>query len=129
MLDKNLLKHLRSGRPTGRNIRKTVALQRRPQIQDCDSIRERPAEVQDRAVPGHWEGGFVVGVLCTQMATLAERPCRFIVLAELDRRDMITESAGLSRERINLAQQLRRSPTRDRAMEFADHNKLTSTQG
>jgi IS30 family transposase len=63
------------------------------------------------------------------MATVAERPSRFTVLAELDRRDMITVSAGLSRERVNLAQLLRRSLTRDRAMEFADHNKLTSTHG
>jgi IS30 family transposase len=55
VLAKELQKHLRSGRPTRRNVHNTVTGQWRSQIKDAVSIRERPAEAEDRAIPGHWE--------------------------------------------------------------------------
>jgi hypothetical protein len=116
VLARDLLKHLRSGRPTRRNIHNTVTLQWRSQIKDAVSIWQRPAEVEDRAVPGHWEGDLIIGRHWTQMATVVERSCRVTVLAQLDSRDMITVSAGLTRDMSKLAQHLRKSLTWDRGM-------------
>lgn len=129
VLAKDLLKHLRSGRPTRRNIHNTVTLQWRSQIKDAVSIRQRPAEVEDRAVPGHWEGDLIIGRHWTQIATVVERSSRVTVLAQLDSRDMITVSAGLSREMSKLPQHLRKSLTWDRGMELADHKTVTANTG
>ena len=129
VLAKDLLKHLRSGRPTRRNIHNTVTGQWRSQIKDAVSIRERPAEVEDRAVPGHWEGDLIIGRHWSQIATVVERSSRFTVLAQLDRRDMITVSAGLSREMGRLPQHLRKTLTWDRGMELADHKTVAANTG
>jgi hypothetical protein len=80
MLAKQLQKHLRSGRPTRRNVHNTVTGQWRWQICDAVSIRVRPAEVADRAVAGHWEGDLLLGRHWTQIATVVERSTRFTVL-------------------------------------------------
>jgi hypothetical protein len=68
VLAKELQRHLRSGRPTRRNIHNTVTGQWRSQIKDAVSIRERPAEAEDRAIPGHWEGDLLLGRHWTQIA-------------------------------------------------------------
>jgi len=73
VLAKQLRNHLRSGRPTRRNIHHTVTGQWRLQIKDAVSIRERSAEVADRAIPGHWEGDLRPGRHCSQVATVVER--------------------------------------------------------
>ena len=128
-LAKELQKHLRSGRPTRRNVHNTVTGQWRSQIKDAVSIRERPAEVEDRAIPGHWEGDLLLGRHWTQIATVVERSTRFTVLVAVDSRHMAAVTAGLSREMTRLPEQLRRSLTWDRGMELADHKTVTINTG
>lgn len=96
VLAKELQKHLRSGRPTRRNIHNTVAGQWRSQIKEAVSIHERPAEVKGRTVAGHWEGDLVIGSGVTQVATLVERTTRFTLLVQLDRRGTATVTARIS---------------------------------
>jgi hypothetical protein len=93
------------------------------------SIRERPAEAEDRAIPGHWEGDLLLGRHWTQVATVVERSTRFTVLVALEGRDMTTVTAGLSRQMTRLPEQLRKSLTWDRGMELADHKTVTVTTG
>jgi IS30 family transposase len=100
VLAKQLQQYLRSGRPTRRNIHNTVTGQWRSQIKDAESIRERPAEAEDRAIPGHWEGDLLLGRHWTQIATVVERSTRFTVLVALEGRDMTTVTADLSREML-----------------------------
>ena len=129
VLAKELQKHLRSGRPTRRNIHHTVTGQWRSQIKDAVSIRKRPADVADRAIPGHWEGDLLLGRHWSQVATVVERATRFTVLVALDGRDMTTVSAGLAREMTRLPEQIRKSLTWDRGMELADHKTVTVNTG
>lgn len=82
VLAKELQKHLRSRRPMRRSVHNTVTGQWRAQIRDAVSISERPAEVDDRAIPGHWEGDLLLGRHWTQMATIVERTTRFTVLVQ-----------------------------------------------
>jgi IS30 family transposase len=129
VLAKELQQHLRSRRPTRRNIHNTVTGQWRSQITDAVSIRERPATVEDRAVPGHWEGALLLGRHWTQIATVVERSTRFTVLVQLDGRDMDTVTKGISRTMTRLPEQLRKSLTWDRGMELADHKTVTANTG
>jgi IS30 family transposase len=129
VLAKELQQHLRSRRPTRRNIHNTVTGQWRSQIPDAVSIRQRPAEAEDRAVPGHWEGDLLLGRHWSQLATVVERSTRFTVLVQLDGRDMATVTAGLSRTMARLPEQLRKSLTWDRGMELADHKTVTANTG
>lgn len=129
VLAKELQKHLRSGRPIRRSVHNNVTGQWRSQIKDAVSIRERPAEADDRAVPGHWEGDLLLGRGLTQIATVVERSTRFTVLVQVDGRDMASVTAGLSREMSLLPEQLRRSLTWDRGMELADHKTVTKNTG
>lgn len=129
VLAKELQQHLRSRRPTRRNIHNVVTGQWRSQITDAVSIRERPAEAADRAVPRHWEGDLLLGREVSQLATVVERSTRFTVLVQLDGRDMATVTEGLSRTMTRLPQQLRKSLTWDRGMELADHKTVTANTG
>lgn len=129
VLKKELQKHLRTRRPTRRNVHNTVTGQWRSQIRDAVSISERPAEVDDRAVPGHWEGDLLLGRHWTQIATVVERSTRFTVLVQLDGRDMNTVTAGLSREMTKLPEHLLKSLTWDRGMELADHKTVSTNTG
>ena len=129
VLAKELQQHLRSRRPTRRNIHNTVTGQWRSQITDAVSIHERPAEVADRAVPGHWEGDLLLGRHWTQLATVVERSTRFTVLVQLDGRDMATVTEGLSRTMTWLPEHLCKSLTWDRGMELADHKTVTANTG
>jgi IS30 family transposase len=129
VLAKALQQHLRSRRPTRRTIHNTVTGQWRSQITDAVSIHERPAEVADRAVPGHWEGDLLLGRHWTQLATVVERTTRFTVLVQLDGRDMATVTKGLSRTMARLPEQLRKSLTWDRGLELADHKTVTANTG
>jgi IS30 family transposase len=79
-LKKELLAHLRSGRMMRKSRRASTAGQQRGQIKDAVSIRERPPEAEDRAVPGHWEGDLIAGSRNTHVATLVERSSRFVML-------------------------------------------------
>lgn len=118
-----LQQHLR----TRRNIQNTVTW--RSQDTDAVSIRERPAEAEDRAIPGHWEGDLLLGRRWSQIATVVERSTRFTVLVQLDGRDMTTVTARLSRTMARLPEQLRKSLTRDRGLVLADHNTVTANTG
>jgi len=77
VLKKELMDHLRSKRRMRRSRHATVSGQSRGQIVDALSIRERPAEVEDRAIPGHWEGDLLSGAKNSYIATLVERHSRF----------------------------------------------------
>jgi IS30 family transposase len=121
VLAKELTKHLRSGRPTRRNVHNILTGQWRSQIKDAVSIRERPAEAADRALPGHWEGDLLLGRGLTQVATVVERSTRFTVLVQLDGRDMATVARRLSVQMAQLPELVRRTLTWDRGMELAGH--------
>src|SRR5262249_54312081 len=89
------------------------------QIVDAASIRERPAEADDRAVPGHWEGDLLSGANNTHIATLVERHTRFVMLLKVPSKDTASVVAALGKHVRKLPQELRRSLTWDRGKEMA----------
>jgi IS30 family transposase len=95
------------------------------QIADTISIRERPAEAEDRAVPGHWEGDLLSGANNTHIATLVERHSRFTMLVKVPNKSTATVVAALSKTIGKLPHELRRSLTWDRGKEMADHKSFT----
>lgn len=128
-LARELRAHLRSGRPMRRSVHNTVTGQLRCQIKGAVSIADRPAEIEDRVVPGHWEGDLLLGRHWTQLATVVERTTGFTVLVQLPGRDMLAVTAGLSREMCRLPDHVRRSLTWDRGMELANHQEVTANTG
>ena len=94
-------------------------------IVDAVSIRERPASVEDRAVPGHWEGGLLLGSNHSFIATLVERHTRYVMLAKVDGKDTKTVINALIKQAHKLARELYRSLTWDRGKEMADHQRFT----
>src|SRR5262245_46188193 len=94
-------------------------------ILDMVSIRERPAEAEDRAVPGHWEGDLLTGASDTHIATLVERHSRFTMLVKLPRKDTTTVVAALAKHIRKLPEQLRRSLTWDQGKEMSGHKRFT----
>ena len=121
-LKKELLRHLRSRRQM-RSSKKPG--QGGGQISDAISIRERPAEAQDRAVPGHWEGDLLCGGKSTQIATLVERHSRYVMLVKLKSKDSEQVARALSKHVLKLPATLRRSITWDRGSELAAHKDFT----
>jgi IS30 family transposase len=89
------------------------------------SIRERPAEAEDRAVPGHWEGDLLTGANATQIATLVERHSRFTMLVKVPRKDSATVVAALAKHIRKLPEELRRSLTWDQGSEMARHRTFS----
>lgn len=124
-LKKELVKHLRSQRQIRRSKLSTTKGQRRGQIVDAISIRERPAAVEDRAIPGHWEGDLIAGSNQTHIATLVERHSRFVMLVKLDGRDSQTVVNALIAQIKKLPVELRKSMTWDRGAEMARHKEIT----
>jgi len=94
-------------------------------ILDMVSIRERPAQAKDRAVPGHWEGDLLTGASDTHIATLVERHSRFTMLVKLPRKDTTTVVAALAKHIRKLPEQLRRSLTWDQGKEMSGHKRFT----
>lgn len=125
VLKKELLTHLRSRRSMRRARQASRAQEGRGQIIEAISIRERPAEVADRAVPGHWEGDLLAGAKNTQIATLVERRSRFVMLVKVPGKDTRTVVKALTRHVRKLPAQLRRSLTWDRGLELAAHKQFT----
>lgn len=125
VLKKELLAHLRSRRTTRRSKRASAEGQPRGQIIDGVSIRKRPAEVIDRAIPGHWEGDLLSGSNNTHMATLVERQSRFTVLVKVGGKDTASVVNALIPQVQRLPRTLRRSLTWDRGMEMAAHKQFT----
>lgn len=122
-LKRELLVHLRSQRRMRQSRKNTSAGQ--GQILEAVSIRERPAEVADRAVPGHWEGDLLCGGSSSQIATLVERHSRFVMLVKLPAKDTATVVSALSAHMHKLPVQLRRSLTWDRGLELAEHKRFS----
>lgn len=125
VLKKELLIHLRSRRKMRRAKTATTAGQSRGQLVDAVSIRDRPAEVDDRAVPGHWEGDLITGSNNTHIATLVERQSRYTMLVKVEGKDATSVATALVREVGKLPDQLRRSLTWDRGPEMAQHKRFT----
>src|SRR5260370_12403601 len=96
VLKKELMDHLRSERRMRRSRHATVSGQSRGQIVDAISIRERPAEVEDRAIPGHWEGDLLSGSKNSYIATLVERHSRFAMLIKVPSKETEAVVAALS---------------------------------
>ncbi len=125
VLKKELMDHLRSKRRMRRSRHATASGQSRGQIVDAISIRERPPEVEDRAIPGHWEGDLLSGAKNSYIATLVERHSRFAMLIKVPSKDTEVVVATLSRHVRKLPATLRRSLTWDRGLEMAKHKDFT----
>jgi IS30 family transposase len=125
VLKKELVRHLRSKRPLRHSRLASRHGQTRGRLIDTVSIRERPAEAQDRAVPGHWEGDLLSGTKNTHIATLVERHSRFTTLVKLPNRETGTVVAALARQIRRLPASLRRSLTWDQGKEMAMHKRFT----
>jgi IS30 family transposase len=125
VLKKELVEQLRSRRSLRRSKYATTKGQPRGQIIDAVSIRERPAEVEDRAVPGHWEGDLLSGAKNTHIATLVERQSRFALLIKLSGKDAASVAEALCQQVQRLPQELRKSLTWDRGLELARHKQFT----
>jgi IS30 family transposase len=124
-LRKELTQYLRSGRKV-RHVRKASNKgQGRGQIVDAVSIRERPAEADDRAVPGHWEGDLISGKGNSHIATLAERHSRYVMLVKVPSKETAPVVAALSKKMKKLPVELRRSLTWDGGKEMASHKAFT----
>ena len=124
-LKKELIGHLRSKRRIRRSRNATYKGAGRGQIVDAVSIRERPAEVEDRAIPGHWEGDLVEGSRGTYIATLVERQSRFVIIIKVkDKRTEVVVAALIKAVR-KLPAALRRSLTWDRGVELANHSQFS----
>lgn len=124
-LKRELVGHLRTKRRYRRSRHATYRGQGRGAIVDAVSIRERPAEVEDRAVPGHWEGDLVEGSRGTYIATLVERQSRFVVLVKLSEKNTEAVVDALIRAVRKLPTALRKSLTWDGGAELARHATFT----
>jgi IS30 family transposase len=124
-LKKELLQHLRSKRAMRRSRHKTLKGEGLGQITDTVSIRERPASVEERAVPGHWEGDLIFGTRDTQIATLVERHTRYVMLAKVNSKHTETVINALIKQAHRLPRELYKSLTWDRGSEMADHKRFT----
>ena len=124
-LKRELLTHLRRSAAIRRPRTQTRANTGRGQIVDAVSIRERPAEAADRAIPGHWEGDLLAGAANSHIATLVERQSRFVLLVAVDGKDTRSVTTALTRQIRQLPLQLRRSLTWDRGLEMAEHARFT----
>ena len=124
-LKKELLAHLRSGRMMRKSRRASTAGQRRGQIKDAVSIRERPPEAEDRAVPGHWEGDLIAGSRNTHVATLVERSSRFVMLVRVGGKDTESVVAALGEQIRRLPRTMIDTLTWDRGTEMAAHKSFT----
>jgi len=125
VLKKELLQHLRRTRAMRRSRHHTQKSDDRRRIRDAVSISERPATVEDRAVPGHWEGDLLCGTSGSQIATLVERHSRYVMLVKVASKDAETFANTLIKNARKLPQELYKSLTWDRGTEMADHKRFT----
>ena len=125
VLKKELMAHLRSKRPIRRSRHATAKGDSRGQIPEMVSIRERPAAVEDRAVPGHWEGDLIAGCKNTYIATLVERRTRYVMLAKVKKKNTAVVIQALIKQSRKLPRELYKSLTWDRGSELSDHKKFT----
>lgn len=124
-LKKELVQHLRRTRAMRRSRHHTMKTEDHGRITGTVSISERPATVEDRAVPGHWEGDLLCGTLTSQIATLVERHTRYVMLVKVAKKDTETVINALIKHARKLPQELYKSLTWDRGKEMADHQRFT----
>ncbi len=122
---KELLRHLRSRRTIRRSRHSSHKGHGKGDLADIVSIRERPAEVEDRAVPGHWEGDLIVGSNNTYIATLVERHTRYVMLVKVSDKQTKTVVPALIKHAKKLPTELYKSLTWDRGKEMGDHRRFT----
>lgn len=125
VLKKELMQYLRSRRTIRRSRHASLKHDGLGQIKDAISIRERPACVEDRAVPGHWEGDLLAGAKNSYVATLVERHSRYVMLAKVANKDTASVVSALIAQSRQLPRELYRSLTWDRGKELADHRRFT----
>ena len=121
---------LRSGRAMRRNKKWTKGGHGMGKIKDMVMISERPAEVEDRAVPGHWEGDLILGKGFTSVGTLVERKTRYVILLRLPN-DHGAEAVrdAMTKRIVTLPAQLRRTLTWDQGPEMSEHVRFTVDTG
>jgi IS30 family transposase len=95
------------------------------QFNDAVSIRDRPAEAEDRAVPGHWEGDLIAGSNNSYIATLVERHSRYVMLVKVKNKDTQSVVSALIKQAKKLPTELYKSLTWDRGKELSDHQRFT----
>ncbi len=125
VLKKELQGHLRTRRTIRRSRHASLRRQSRGKIVDAISIRERPAEAEDRAIPGHWEGDLIAGINNSHIATLVERHSRFVMLVKVDDKSSPAVVKALIKQVRHLPQELRKSLTWDRGLEMARHKEFS----
>jgi IS30 family transposase len=125
VLKKELVKQLRSKRTMRRSKHATEKGVDRGQIKDMVLISERPASVEDRAVPGHWEGDLISGPQNSYIATLVERHTRYVMLLKLPDKSTQTVVSALIRQSKTLPTELYKSLTWDRGKELTDHRRFS----
>ena len=125
VLKKELLRHRRSKRTIRRSRHSSHKGHGKGDLADIVSIRERPAAVEDRAVPGHWEGDLIAGSKNTYIATLVERHTRYVMLAKVSDRQPQTVVPALIKQARKLPAELYKSLTWDRGKEMGDHRRFS----
>ncbi len=125
VLKKELMQHLRSKRTIRRSKHSSLKQDGLGKITNTVSIRKRPASVEDRAVPGHWEGDLICGSNNSYIATLVERHSRYVMLKKVNSRDTETVISALIKHARKLPRELYKSLTWDRGKEMADQQKFT----
>jgi len=125
VLKKELQQHLRSQRAIRRSRRHSMKNEGLGKITNAVSIRERPASVEDRAVPGHWEGDLIAGTNNSHIATLVERHTRYVMLVKVKGKDTETVVMALIKHAMKMPTELYKSLTWDRGKEMADHQRFT----
>lgn len=125
VLKKELLDHLRARRTIRRSRHASLKRNGLGQVKDAVSISQRPASVEDRAVPGHWEGDLIGGSKNSYVATLVERQSRYVMLVKVANKDTKSVISGLIKQSKRLPKELYKSLTWDRGKELADHPRLT----
>jgi len=124
-LKKELLQHLRKTRAMRRSRHRTLKGEGLGQITNAVSIREGPAQAEDRAVPGHWEGDLLFGSNNSQIATLVERHTRYVMLVGVKSKDTETVINALTKHAHKLPQEIYKSLTWDRGHEMGDHKRFS----
>lgn len=125
VLKKELLQHLRAKRTVRRSRHASLKRNGLGQVKNAVSIRQRPPSVEDRAVPGHWEGDLIGGSRNSYVATLVERQSRYVMLVKVANKDTESVISALIKQSRRLPRELYKSLTWDRGKELADHSRLT----
>ena len=125
VLKKELQQYLRTQRAIRRSKHSSLKKAGLGQIANMASIRERPASVEDRAVPGHWEGDLIAGSNNSHIATLVERHSRYAMLVRVKNKETETVISALIKHAEKLPTELYKSLTWDRGKEMADHERFS----